>query len=679
MMRRIALCAVLALACCPPARAGEWQHYTFASSVHTIAEEDNYLWLATDNGLVRFDKSTYEKKIFTRTNSELPSSRVTCVVVDHDGVKWMATEDKLVRFDDVTWQTYSRVDKVSALSGVGTLYVDHNNTLWAASWRTLYSYSNGNWRSHPSPGFFVQTITETEDGMLMLGGEGPTRLYNPATGLLLQADAESAFVSGARFTAISLDSAGQVWASDATEQGVIRFSTDTATRFDYTNSPIEKYSRVNDIVTDRDGMIWIATSRNGLVRYDGTTWRTFVAADLSSPDPSSPPVVMALTTDDRQNLYIGYQNGYGVFDGTDMRWDAHTGTDFGVQSLSVDQQGTTWLVARTSADFIPGAPLSLLDIGEQNAHCVLTDRNGTIWIGTDNGVVAYDHLVQREFTPFNSKMLHHCTAIAEAPDGALWFGVTSGIVRYDGTTWTRYVAHSIPALAGVTPAAMAFDSTGTLWIGNSRSAGQPLVRFDGREWSAFSTLDGSRLYTVPALVTDRNGTLWLATCSRSSDARERGQGALARLDGTEWTVYPYAAANSPLPSSFVTSLAVDANNDLWIGTHNGLLRHRSDKVTVSVAEPSRETLAPSFLGQNRPNPASVLTTIPYEIPGNAVQQVQLTVFNTLGAPVATLVERPQQPGSYTVDFNTSALPAGMYYYRLTIGSATISKQMVIAR
>jgi hypothetical protein len=73
----------------------------------------------------------------------------------------------------------------------------------------------------------------------------------------------------------------------------------------------------------------------------------------------------------------------------------------------------------------------------------------------------------------------------------------------------------------------------------------------------------------------------------------------------------------------------------------------------------------------------VTTTIAYSVP--APVPVRLVVYDVLGREVATLVDRPHEPGRYTVDFEAAALPAGLYLYRLQIGRASATRTMVKSR
>jgi len=59
--------------------------------------------------------------------------------------------------------------------------------------------------------------------------------------------------------------------------------------------------------------------------------------------------------------------------------------------------------------------------------------------------------------------------------------------------------------------------------------------------------------------------------------------------------------------------------------------------------------------------------------------VALKVFDVLGREVATLVDEVKPAGTYTVNFDARHLSSGVYYYRLTAGSFTQTRKMILAR
>ena len=59
--------------------------------------------------------------------------------------------------------------------------------------------------------------------------------------------------------------------------------------------------------------------------------------------------------------------------------------------------------------------------------------------------------------------------------------------------------------------------------------------------------------------------------------------------------------------------------------------------------------------------------------------MSLKVYDILGNEVATLVNEKKSAGKYNVDFNASALPSGVYFYKLQAGSFVQTKKMILLK
>jgi len=99
--------------------------------------------------------------------------------------------------------------------------------------------------------------------------------------------------------------------------------------------------------------------------------------------------------------------------------------------------------------------------------------------------------------------------------------------------------------------------------------------------------------------------------------------------------------------------------------------------TTFVAEKPAGVVSTFSLAQNYPNPFNPSTNISYTVPSH--QFVSLQVYDVLGRKVATLVNETKDAGTYSVRFDASSLPSGVYLYRLQAGSYSETKKLLLMK
>jgi hypothetical protein len=98
----------------------------------------------------------------------------------------------------------------------------------------------------------------------------------------------------------------------------------------------------------------------------------------------------------------------------------------------------------------------------------------------------------------------------------------------------------------------------------------------------------------------------------------------------------------------------------------------SDIVQVGNLAPTDYVLA-----QNYPNPFNPSTIIKFGLPQKS--NVVLTVYNSLGAEVANLVNGVREAGSYEIEFNANNFSSGIYYYKIASGNFVETKKMILLK
>jgi hypothetical protein len=118
-------------------------------------------------------------------------------------------------------------------------------------------------------------------------------------------------------------------------------------------------------------------------------------------------------------------------------------------------------------------------------------------------------------------------------------------------------------------------------------------------------------------------------------------------------------------------------DSLRIKVAENLINNATDQISYKLA--GKMENMPQFydLSQNYPNPFNPNTTIRYQIPKAGM--VTLKVYDIIGREVTTLINENKIEGFYTVKFNASKLPSGVYIYQIRVNDYVSSKKMILLK
>jgi hypothetical protein len=137
----------------------------------------------------------------------------------------------------------------------------------------------------------------------------------------------------------------------------------------------------------------------------------------------------------------------------------------------------------------------------------------------------------------------------------------------------------------------------------------------------------------------------------------------------------------------------DSGNALWVdGAGNVYVAGGSDNPnntdfitlkyssTIGIQQITAEVPSKFSLGQNYPNPFNPETVIKFSLPAESMNtKINLSVFDISGKMVKELVNSSLTPGIYEYSFNASNLPSGTYFYKLSAGSYSETKKMILVK
>ena len=395
--------------------------------------------------------------------SGFPSGAVYAISQGKDGYLWIGTEQGLVRFDGQHFRLIENSDPAQPVRPVIGLTPLTNGDLWVRPRRpSLLRFRRGGFDNPVArfgrPGTTVAAATHTPDGSLlvwMLKGE-------PSAAVLRQERFEtvSAPLNFSRSPVLALAQLrnGEIWVGTR-DAGVFRLRGNEST-------PVVRGlpdSKVNCLLPTSRGDIWIGTD-NGLVRWNG---RELTSAGI--PASLRRGRILALAGDRDSNLWVG-TNSIGL-----IRLDAggqHSVEDDvpladAVTALFEDREGSIWIGRANRLERIRKAPFVTLEPTKGIPFGPIhVDGMGGVWTAPLGRGLMYikGGTSRRISTAALDKDVVHSLAGA---NNELWIGRQSGAVTHvqlEGGTVRRAVTYDrLHGLPGNTVSAVHRSANGDVW------------------------------------------------------------------------------------------------------------------------------------------------------------------------------------------------------------------------
>ncbi|MBX3743734.1 MAG: hypothetical protein KF833_00345 [Verrucomicrobiae bacterium] len=499
------------------------------NSVQALLQgSDGYLWLATFDGLVRFDGVRFT--VFNKaTSPELPSSSILSLREDRDGALWLGlASGQVVRFHRGSVTPFGRDHGLpgTAVFGIGD---DALGVPWFLCQDQPIPIHHA-W----IPGF--RWFSWRENRFHPVTQPAPSQPYDDLWWTVPD---------------------GSVWAVDT--HGLHHFYGPVARTITHDDGLPDL--RIRGAYRDASGTLWALGQSGYLARIEhGRVSRLYTTLDglpdTWTTDPSAPRHFLAME-DARGAVWL---SGMGVWlarlaNGVFTTFPNPNPSGGRINALHRGPEGDLW-IGTDGAGLLRARehPIRVISIPEGlpagNIYPVLEDRSGAVWVGAwDQGLARIQNEIISPYAVRDGLPDALVTSLLEDRLGRLWVGTYGGLCFLESG---RFHPAPLPlGQPGYVISAILEDRHGTLWFGSDLG----LWRVQGAQPHLLTHQDGLAGDAVIALLEGRDGDVWVGS--------SQGLSRLQNGQVTSWT------ERDGLPSNYVRALHQDANGTLWIGTRDG--------------------------------------------------------------------------------------------------------------
>jgi ligand-binding sensor domain-containing protein len=546
-------------------------------------------------GQVPVDLGQYVHDVWQRAQG-LPQDSVNAVLQTRDGYLWLGTQEGLVRFDGVAFTLFNKSNTPAFThKDVYALAEGPDGSLWVGTFGGLVQRKAGAFTAHPTGQHRERDVASS----IAIGLDGSVWVGTQQGGLNRLRDGRYEFFSsdsglaGNGVDQVAVDASGAVWIATTGGLSMLRDGQWVT----YRQGPDMPWTTAWCVLPARDGSVWVGTDKGlGQIR-DGAVHVPPQAAHLIGT------AVRALHQDRSGALWVGTDMGV-VWRYADQVWSSLTlageGSGNFVRAITEDREGSIWVGTYASGlhrlwrgkfthltrqqglahDYVrtilqtrdghvwvatEASGISRFDgrsvvtyttrdgLAHNTARSFFEDSRGVFWVGTREGLSRLDG---RRFRTQDGTHGDNIRAIAEDRHGTLWLGtVNRGVLRLVGGRLVDVAEDNRTRLPGGVVRSLFQDHDGTMWIGTNEA----LMRWDRGALSVLTSGDGSALAAVYSIYQDRDRTLWFGSYG----------GGLIRMKDGHLTRFTQADG---LFDDVVYQILEDGGNNLWISCNNGVFR-----------------------------------------------------------------------------------------------------------
>jgi PAS domain S-box-containing protein len=548
---------------------------------------DGYIWIATINGLVRFDGVKFTS--WTPPQGQQLPRGSSALLGARDGSLWVGAPGGLAQLKDG-----ELLDYASETGAVSDVIEDHAGTIWFTRYqirdgkgplcrivdRHMQCYGQKDGISLS----YGLRLTEDINGNIWFGGSGLCRWAPGSSSVYFEQELKHTTGDGA--LVVAAGPSGSIWTGlDGTgpKLGVRYYSKGKWVSYEIPGFD-GRTIRANEMLMDRNHSLWIGTETKGLYRV-----RDGVANHYDNTAGLSGNFIESIYEDREGNLWVVTDRGVDVFRDTPVvTFSGNEGlTGANVQSVLALSNGSVWVGDKEALDIINSDRVSAIAAGRglpgQIVNGMFEDSTGRIWLGIDDAVVTYK---SGRFSTIKksdrSASEHIGVGFAEDVQGNIWTLIDRDPRVTGSGRLLRIKDHrgeeEIRMADLNRPHYLAADRNAGIWVATENGM---LAHYLNRNAQTIVTLGSAeRPVRVYSLFVDSDNAVLVPS---SNGLYRLKDGRLNRLD-----------SGNGLPCSSIFSAIKDNYGDFWLYARCGLLRISASDWKTWLEFPDHKVSAKTF-------------------------------------------------------------------------------------
>ncbi len=675
-----------------------------SDSINDILQDrDGYIWIGTFNGLVRFDGINFTT--FSKYEDHgFESNSVTALLEGAEGNLWIGTNGEgIARYSDNKFIMFNNSDLKDKV--IKSFSIDKSGSLWIGTGNGLLKSDNNGVTSIPLNGMFreksIEMIYHDREGLLWVSTmEGGVKVFfeekikktpvlnkinnivitsilkdkhkntwigTKNQGLFLMKRGvlssleDHKFFRAKTITSILSGVHGCIWIG--TDSGLFRYYDDKFHQYSEKNGLSN--NQVSKILEDKEGNIWIATSRGGLNKLSEGKFTS-----LTSKQGLTHDKVNSILQVNDNTYWIGTDGGLSVLNNGIFANLKITDYLKGVRirHINKDSTGKIWISTYSDLGIVSVFKGRIKNyttekgLTSNRCRVSIEDSKGEIWVGTSNGLNLIENNSKiKTFTKRDGLSDNYILSIFEDSRENLWIMTNGGGISIlkDGIFKILRVEDG---LASNIVFRAYEDSDNVIWISTSKG----LSRYDRKNFFNFSEKNGLPEIAIFQVLEDSEGRLWMIAESGIYTINKHALNRIVtgKSQFTKITLYNDhdGLLDSPTPVSWAIRSSKGVN---WFPTLMGIasidtfnipINKKPPPLLIEMIKVDNKNYSPLQIKVLSPNYKRITfayTALSYVIPHKVQYVYKLEGFDEGWSKLTT-----KREVSYTT------LPSGEYTFRV---------------